>query len=59
VFFQVTDIAMLLFPVLGDIFGKPARPEYIFGLIAVIIVVSSLAQGLISPQSVWKYISVY
>lgn len=56
--FLVTDIAMLLFPVLGDIFGRPARPEYIFGFVAVIIVISSLVQGIITPGSVWRYISV-
>ncbi len=54
----MTDIAMLLFPALGRLFGRPARPEYVFAVISAIVVVSAFAQGEVTFNDLWKYISI-
>lgn len=49
---------MLLFPALGNIFGRPARPEYVFAVISAIVVVSAFAQGNVTGSDVWKYLQL-
>lgn len=49
---------MLLFPVLGEVFGRPARPEYVFAVISGIVVVSAFAQGGVTFGDLWKYIAI-
>jgi hypothetical protein len=49
---------MLLFPALGQIFGRPARPEYVFALISAIVVISAFAQGGLTGGDVWKYLQL-
>lgn len=40
--FLVTDIAMLLFPGMADVLGRPVRLEYMFGILSGIVVLSLL-----------------
>lgn len=39
------DIAMLLFPFLGKLFGRPARPEYILGWLSILLLAARFAVG--------------
>mmetsp|Transcript_9641 Transcript_9641/g.14517 ORF Transcript_9641/g.14517 Transcript_9641/m.14517 type:complete len:1159 (+) Transcript_9641:48-3524(+) len=57
--FLVSDIAMLLFPSLGDILGRPARPEYVFAIVSVIVILSSLAQQSILAGTMLKFLKIY
>jgi hypothetical protein len=47
--FLVTDIAMLLFPALGDVLGRPVRLEYMFGILSFIVIMSLVYSDTISP----------
>jgi hypothetical protein len=41
----VIDIAMLLFPCLGSLFGRPARPEYVLGWLSILLLATRFAVG--------------
>ena len=56
--FQVIDIALLLSPRLGLLIGTPTRPEYMFGIIGVILVIYALMTQSISFKDIERYLEL-
>lgn len=54
----VADIAMLLYPSLGFVFGRPARPEYVFAVVSIIVLVSIFYNSQLSARIIKNAISI-
>jgi len=55
--FLVSDIAFLLMPSFENIIGRPARLEYVFGILSTVIIISLLINH--SIHSIQYYIKVF
>ncbi len=56
--FMVSEIAMLLSPSLGGVFGRPPRTEYVFAAIAVVVLVSIFASKVVSGSMLLEFLHV-
>ena len=52
--FLVTDIAMLLFPSMADVLGRPIRLEYMFGILSSIVIGSLLYADTLQSTTYFK-----
>lgn len=53
---QVMDITILLFPTITYVIGQPARPEYIFAFLGLVILAATLDQESVTIQNIKDYL---